>query len=298
MAMELNAQWIDSPPVAAATVMVLRDTAQGLQVLMVRRHPNSPVLGGSWVFPGGKVAAADAAFPADWCDMPADAMHAALADAELPQELARALHVAAIRETLEECGLFIGGTDTTPHALAGFAAALRAGSAIQALLGGNRLALATSSLVPWSRWITPLRPSVTNKRFDTRFFVTQLPLDQLAVADDHEVTEVLWTTPAQALTRYWDRDIDLAPPQIMSLQQLARFATADAALRWGRGRPPATVLPESFDLDGRRVVCYPGDAGHSVPERVWDGPTRLTYVDGRFEPADGLSGLLSWGFAG
>ena len=84
----------------------------------------------------------------------------------------------------------------------------------------------------------------------------------------------------------------------MSLQQLARFATADAALRWGRGRPPATVLPESFDLDGRRVVCYPGDAGHSVPERVWDGPTRLTYVDGRFEPADGLSGLLSWGFAG
>ena len=296
--MELNAQWIDSPPVAAATVMVLRDTADGLQVLMVRRHPNSPVLGGSWVFPGGKVGVADAAFPPDWCDLPADAMQAALADAELPLELARALHVAAIRETLEECGLFIGGADNTPQTLAGFAAALRAGSAIQALLGGHRLALATSSLVPWSRWITPLRPSVTNKRFDTRFFVTQLPVDQLAVADAHEVTEVLWTTPAQALTRYWSRDIDLAPPQIISLQQLARFTSADAALRWGRGRPPATVLPESFDLDGRRVVCYPGDAGHSVKERAWDGPTRLTYVDGRFEPVDGLSGLLAPGLAG
>ncbi len=298
MALELNAEWISSPPVAAATVMVLRDAPDGLQVLMVRRHPNSPVLGGSWVFPGGKVGADDAAFPPDWCDVPADAMRAALADAELPLDMARALHVAAIRETLEECGLLIGGAgigmglNNSADTLAGFAAALRAGRPIQALLDGERLALATSSLVPWSRWITPLRPSVTNKRFDTRFFVTQLPNDQQALADAHEVTEVRWTTPAHALTRYWARDIDLAPPQIMTLQQLARFDSAHAALQWGRGRQPATVLPESFDLNGQRVLCYPGDPRHSIAQPAWVGPTRLTFVDGRFEPANGLSGLL------
>ena len=59
-----------------------------------------------------------------------------------------------------------------------------------------------------------------------------------------------------------------------------------------RSRPPVLIEPEPFDLDGRRVICYPGDPAHSIAERAWPGPTRLTYRNQRFEPDGGLGALL------
>ncbi|NDB00705.1 MAG: NUDIX hydrolase, partial [Betaproteobacteria bacterium] len=58
--MELNTQTINTPPRPAATVLMLRDAPQGLEVLLIKRHAQSEVLGGAYVFPGGKVDAADA----------------------------------------------------------------------------------------------------------------------------------------------------------------------------------------------------------------------------------------------
>jgi 8-oxo-dGTP pyrophosphatase MutT (NUDIX family) len=49
-----------APPREAATVIVLRDGAQGPEVLLVRRNPDSKFMGGAWVFPGGAVRAGDA----------------------------------------------------------------------------------------------------------------------------------------------------------------------------------------------------------------------------------------------
>ena len=59
--MELNHETIDTPPRDAASVVMLRDSAAGLEVLLMRRHTDSAVLGGAYVFPGGKVDAADTA---------------------------------------------------------------------------------------------------------------------------------------------------------------------------------------------------------------------------------------------
>ena len=60
--------WIDraaaQPPqegVAAATVILLRDAAGGLETLMLRRDSKLDFVGGMWVFPGGRVDAADRA---------------------------------------------------------------------------------------------------------------------------------------------------------------------------------------------------------------------------------------------
>ena len=58
--MELNEQPVATPPRAAATVVLLRDAAGGMEVFMVKRHGLSDVLGGAYVFPGGKVDQADA----------------------------------------------------------------------------------------------------------------------------------------------------------------------------------------------------------------------------------------------
>ncbi len=59
--MELNNEIVDTPPRDAASVVMLRDGTAGLEVLLLRRHADSNVLGGAYVFPGGKVDAADGA---------------------------------------------------------------------------------------------------------------------------------------------------------------------------------------------------------------------------------------------
>ena len=122
--------------------------------------------------------------------------------------------------------------------------------------------------------------------------VAAAPADQEARHDNHEATEAVWLTPREGLQRYWDGAIDLAPPQIMSLAQLAKLADVAQALALARSRPPTLIAPEPFDEDGCRVICYPGDPRHSIPQPVWDGPTRLTHRNRRFEPEGGLDALL------
>jgi len=135
-------------------------------------------------------------------------------------------------------------------------------------------------------------PSVTNKRFDTRFFLARAPTDQIAAHDNHETTESVWLAPREALTRYWAGQIELAPPQIMSLSHLNRYDSAASALAAARSQKPPTIQPEPFDQEGMRVICYPGDERHSMPERALPGPTRLHFRNRRFEPVGGLAELL------
>src|SRR5690349_9020604 len=73
-----------STPRQSASVIVVRDGAGGLELLMVRRHPQQRFMGGYWVFPGGAV---------DVAEGEGDAAHRA----------------AAVRELEEEAG--IGGVD-------------------------------------------------------------------------------------------------------------------------------------------------------------------------------------------
>jgi len=243
-------------------VVLLRDDrGQGLEVFLLRRHTASAVLGGAYVFPGGKLDDADCT-PEACAPFQAEAphWHHQLGEAQLAVAQAVGLYLAATREVREECGLV----------------------------------LLPQHLIPWSRWITPKQPSVTNRRFDTRFFVAALPPGQEPVHDDVEAIESLWLTPRDALRRFWAQDLSLAPPQIMTLVSLVAHDTVASALDWAHARRPATILPEPFDDEaGVRTICYPGDARHSVRARAFAGPTRLRFVDGRFEPEGGLTALLT-----
>jgi 8-oxo-dGTP pyrophosphatase MutT (NUDIX family) len=84
----------EKPPSPAATVILVRDAPGGLETLMLRRS-SKVAFGGMWVFPGGKVDAADRAGLA--------------ADDEL--EAARR---AAVREAVEEAGLAIPAESLVP----------------------------------------------------------------------------------------------------------------------------------------------------------------------------------------
>lgn len=250
---------VETPPRDAASVVLLRDAANGLEVLLLRRHQNSGVLGGWYVFPGGKLDAADLGdHTCNALDLPGAQLHQRLNEPDLPLAKAQGLYVAALRELFEEASVDLRGQ--------------------------------ASALMPWSRWITPRNPPVGTPRFDTRFFLALLPAGQQAAHDNHEAVETLWLPPREALARYWRREIELIPPQLMALAQLARQANAVAAWQDALSRRAPCIQPESF-MDGDvRAMCYPGDPLHPVPERALPGPTRLRFVHQRFEPFDGFEG--------
>ena len=294
--MELNLDIVTTPLRPAATVVMLRDAPEGLEVFLMKRHTLSDVLGGAYVFPGGKVDALDAELDmAAHLDQPLPVLHAGLNEADISERTAGGLYVAALREAFEESGILMAqgmaceGVDCSRAA-----ALLREGHGFNAVLAQMALRLQTRSLVPWTRWITPTAPSVMNKRFDTRFFVSAVPAGQVAIHDNHETTDSIWLAPRTALQQYWAGQIALAPPQIMSLAHLARHASVESVMAQARSRLPPLIQPEPFDLEGQRVICYPGDVRHSVRDLAMPGPTRLYYqaLNKRFEPVGGFDSLF------
>ena len=282
--MELNTEIPNHPPRDASTVMLLRDGASGIEVFLVKRHSASRVLGGAYVFPGGKLDAADSALHHRHLNLSAQALHSKLGEPETPADKASALFVAALRETFEEAGVLLSETPPVRDAASGE-------QDFHTLLEAQDLRLDVQALHPWVRWITPRMPSVTNRRFDTRFFMAAMPAQQTAAHDNVETTASAWLRPREALEQYWNQAIDMAPPQIMSLAHLARHDNVDSVLAGMGTRAPPTILPESHDQDGQRIVCYPGDPRHSVATRALPGPTRLVWRNQRFEPEGGLSAL-------
>ncbi len=289
--MELNSTLIETPPRDAATVVMLRDAAAGLEVFLLKRHGLSDVLGGAYVFPGGKIDAEDAALIPQ-LDQPLATLHGALGEPGTAAELAASCYVAALREAFEESGvLYAHGASAEQVAQA--TALLREGHGFAELLLQLGLKLDTRSVLPWSRWVTPKMASVSSKRFDTRFFVAAVPAVQTARHDNHEATESVWVAPRAALEQYRDGHIELAPPQIMSLAHLARHRSVASVLDEARSKRPALVQPEPYDDEnGVRVLCYPGDPRHSVRERALPGPTRLRYSGKRFQPEAGFESLF------
>jgi len=292
--MELNLDIVTTPLRPAATVVLLRDAPAGLEVFLMKRHTLSDVLGGAYVFPGGKVDALDAELDmAAHLDQPLHVLHSGLNEADIDERTAGGLYVAALREAFEESGVLFAHCALNQEIdCARAAALLRQGQGFNAVLAQMALRLQTRSLVPWSRWITPTVPSITNKRFDTRFFVSAVPAGQVAVHDNHETTDSIWLSPRAALQQYWAGQIALAPPQIMSLAHLSHHASVDSVMTQARGRLPPVIQPEPFDQDGSRVICYPGDERHSIREPAMPGPTRLYYRNKRFEPLDGFESLF------
>jgi 8-oxo-dGTP pyrophosphatase MutT (NUDIX family) len=297
--LELNTDIVTGPPRPAATVIMLRDApangkgdASKLEVFLIKRHLKSNVLGGVFVFPGGKVDASDAQLdmPAH-IDQPLGDLHAALNEPDIDALTAAGLYVAALREVFEESGILFaeGATHEQATRATGM---LREGKTFDAVLAGMKLRLQTSSLAPWSRWITPMSPSVMNKRFDTRFFVAAAPAGQVATHDNFEATESVWLTPRAALEQQRDGLIEMAPPQIMTLAHLSRFANVQAAMADARSRMPPVIQPHPMDVDGTRVICYPGDDEHPVKARAMPGPTRLHYRNKLFEPVEGFEALF------
>jgi 8-oxo-dGTP pyrophosphatase MutT (NUDIX family) len=255
-------------PRPAATVLLLRDGAGGLEVLMVTRNVAADFASGALVFPGGRVDAEDA----------------------LPEILARccgvsgvaerglAFRVAAVRETFEEAHVLLarprGG-----EALLSAAEVASLERDLQRRLGrdpqfadlahSGEIELATDLLVPFAHWITPVGPP---KRFDTHFFLAPAPLAQVAAHDGREAVETAWVAPHYAIAESEARRVTLVFATRMNLAKLGRSATAAEALEAARGDTIVTVCPELVEAPEGKLLRIPAAAGYGVTEM----PANLT----------------------
>jgi 8-oxo-dGTP pyrophosphatase MutT (NUDIX family) len=276
-----------APPRPAASLVLLRD-AGGIEVLLLERSVDDTILAGAHVFPGGKLDREDADDEVlARLDADPAVLHAQLGEPELDAREAAALHVAALREAFEETGVLMARGVDAP--MVERARALhREGYGWGELMDALDLRLDVALMRPWSRWVTPKVPTMMRKRFDTRFFIARLPEGQVPEPDPREAVAARWMGPRDALQRYWAGEIDMAAPQIMTLAHLARFADVDAAMRDAATRRPPVIRPEPIETPTGRIICYPGDPSHPVPERAMPGPTRLLFEKNRFRPDTGF----------
>jgi len=203
------------PTLNAATVLLLRDGAQGLEVLMTRRSTKASFAPGAYVFPGGGIDALDAQSHA------AAARRATQSDEQLTEA------IAAIRESFEELGVLLARHPDGRWADADDIAALDRHAPFAAQCQARGLQLAADGVFTLARWITDRD---LPKRFDVPFLVARMPEGQTPVADEAEQFEPQWVRPQEALDRHAAGGFFMIFPTIRTLQRLAQFKRVDDVL--------------------------------------------------------------------
>ena len=270
----------------AATLLLLRDAANGLEVLMTRRATAASFAPGAYVFPGGAVEDADALCHAQSTRRPTQ-VDAQLTDA-----------IAAIRESFEELGVLLarhtGGQWATAEDIAAMDRSVSAALPLADQCAARGLTLAGAEVFVLAHWITDRD---LPKRFDVPFLVARMPADQTAVADEREQFEPCWISPAQALMRHEAGDFLMIFPTLRTLERLLRFDTVDAVLAACAGEAPLwTSCPRAGWLAGVEarfmesgapfgelaLVCPDGQLAHTLdwqttaPVRLLKNVMRLT----------------------
>ena len=216
----------------AATVLLLRDGTDGIEVFLLRRTAHAVFVPGAYVFPGGAVDAADRDDPL------LDALCADRSDAHASAVLGLeagglAYWVAAVRECFEEAGvLFARTADGALVDLADAGRAERFEGHRRAVHSGERrlaevcrdedLTITLADVFWFSRWVTPEGPP---RRFDARFFVAALPTGQEPLHDDVETVASVWMTPAAALAERDAGEMEIILPTARSLEVVGRYST-------------------------------------------------------------------------
>jgi 8-oxo-dGTP pyrophosphatase MutT (NUDIX family) len=258
----------------AATVVLMRDGEAGLELYLVKRSRTVDFMAGAHVFPGGRLDKSDASASA--CALLAAGiadLQARLGEALSPTHAA-GLFVAAIRETFEEAGLLLGSLGPG-WAMEEARKAVAGGAQFITLIGQ----LDAAALVPWVRWVTP---EVSPKRFDARFFLARAPTGQEPRVDGREATEGVWISPRQALKRWEQGHMQLAPATAKSIDMLCAYASVEEALAAAQKRPPPVAMPVVWSEEGRAFISLPGDPRHPLPDVLGGTIRRIQLEGGRY----------------
>jgi len=157
-----------------------------------------------------------------------------------------AYYGAAVREAVEETGLWpgvvVGGEGRSGGALRQAREALLGqGASFAQVLRALDTRLDGSAIEYIAHWVTP---TVEPRRYDTRFFAVRVPPGARAVYDEREMTGAVWLTPDAALARHRLGELPMIFPTIRTLEDLCDFATVEDLLAYYRGRRVPRVQPE------------------------------------------------------
>ncbi|MDQ2741590.1 MAG: hypothetical protein M3Z66_04740 [Chloroflexota bacterium] len=254
--------------VDASTVILVRHgqpVGTPWQCFMVRRHVRSEFASDVYVFPGGKVDAADAAL-----EMLArvDSEPHPLEHGE-PQDRWLALKVAAIRELFEEAGVLLArDSDGNPlrvdelsaEHLARWRKRLQAdGVSFLDMLREEDLRLAAGRLHPFSHWITP---TALPRRYNTLFWVAYLPDGQTPLHDEHETTAGIWIAPKEALERSRQGDFPLVFATVKHLERMARYPSIEQMIAETSEADLEPITPKLIHEHGEARLLLPGEVGY------------------------------------
>lgn len=277
----------------ATTVLLLRDGIDGrhaFELFMVRRTARAAFMASAMVFPGGRLDAADLDDAlAARCDL--DRAEAAARLGMDDGRRALGLLVAGVRETFEEAGVLLAKHDGALVDLRGAAEAARFAAYRDALNAGRTtlaavceaedLTLSVAALWPYARWITP---AIEARRFDAWFLVTRAPIGQTPLHDAVETTASAWLSPQAALAAGEAGEIQLAPPTLRVLIELAAIGAAGAVIDGCRGRVPAPIAPQPHAVGGELHLLLPGDTAFDPPGA---GRDRICLRGGRWHSEQG-----------
>ena len=277
--------------VAAATVLLVRDGADGIETMVLRRNLRSDFLGGAYVFPGGSLDPADTD-PAVYarCRRLDDVSASARLGVERD---GLGVWVAGVRETFEEAGVLVArrrGDDALlalddPDVVARVdehrRAVDRGERSMVAVCAAEDIELAVDVLRPVARWVTP---TVASRRYDTWFLLGAAPPAQVALHDDGEVIGNLWVRPSAALAGHRRGELDMMYPTVCLLEWLATVETVtDALAAADQLADLPRIEPRVVDdARGGRLLVMPGDDEYgSAPD--------ATSADGHVRGADLLA---------
>jgi 8-oxo-dGTP pyrophosphatase MutT (NUDIX family) len=268
--------------VPASTVILTRQKGGELQVYLVKRSPLSGFMPGNYVFPGGMLDPEDR-------DSEMWKAHVDMDTEEISHrfggylivEDALATGIAAIRETFEEAGVFLGfNGEQTKRELKRFYEMRRAGHLTKGWLREYVMAaewvLSLSGLARWSHWITPKERS---KRFDARFFVAFMPEDQECTPDYREITHGIWISPEHGLEENLRGNIPLSPPTVVTLTELLKYPKPNDLRKevktraWGKVREPRLI-----DLPQGALILLPWDPVYDRDGVIDTGELKTTFL--------------------
>jgi 8-oxo-dGTP pyrophosphatase MutT (NUDIX family) len=251
----------DTPPAEApkpaplrpsTTVLLIRDGADGLEVLMVVRGDDKGQYASAMVFPGGTLDAEDA--DEAWL------AHLDGADGLDPAERAR--RIAGFRELFEETGvLLIEAPQRAPPA-----AGERSFLDVVRDTGGR---LDLEAMIPFAHWVTP---EGAPKRYDTYFRLCWRTTEMTAVSDGRETVSVEWLKPSQALALGAAGQRNVLFPTKCQLDLLAQSATVEQAVAAARARRIVPVSPTMERRPEGTVLSIPPESGYPEREFVMARP--------------------------
>lgn len=247
-------------PVPAATILMLRDGDEGVEVFMVVRHHQIDFASGALVFPGGKVDDGDFRV-ADRC--------VGIDDVDATEA---AMMAGAIREAFEECGILLARPAGAAHlvdaerlkSLEHYREKLNRGDLLlRDFLEIEDLELACDCLVPFAHWVTP---DMMPKRFDTKFYLAAAPSDHLAVHDGQESVDSVWIRPEDALAGIDTGQYTIIFPTRLNVEMLDESQSVESAFADAAAREIVTVLPWMEQREDGMYLCIPPDAGYRISE--------------------------------